>query len=74
MYNRYWREQSGVAEQSNADDRLRHALENQFQGCFMKNIENAITDCVFMIVYKNMFVVRIIGEETFFQKRACANR
>ena len=66
MCSRYWCEQPGVAEQSDADDRLQSALENQFQSGF--------TDYVFMTVYRNMCVVQIIGEETFFQKRACANR
>ena len=31
MYTRDWREQSGVAEQSEADDRLRSAMEDGFQ-------------------------------------------
>ena len=64
-----WREQPGVAEQSDADDRLRSALENQFQSCFTENIENTITDYVFMPVYRNMCVVRIISEETFLKKK-----
>ena len=34
MCSRYWCEQPGVAEQSDADDRLRSALENQFQSGF----------------------------------------
>ena len=58
-----------MAKQNDADDRLRSALENQFQSSFMENIENTITDYVFMTVYRNMCVVRIIGEETFFQKK-----
>ena len=55
------REQSGVAEQNNADDRLRSTLENQLQSGF--------TDYVFMTIYRNMCVVRIIGEERVFQKK-----
>ena len=74
MYSRYWREQSGVVEQNDADDRLRSALENQFESGFTKNIENTITDYEFMTVYRNMCVVRISDEETFFKKRACGNR
>ena len=35
------------------------------------NIENTIMIYVFMTVYRNMRVVRIIGEETFFRK-GCA--
>ena len=113
-----------MAGQSDVDDRLRSALENQFQSGFTDNIENTITDYVFMTVqwrnqefsnskfqwaklgesvffkrfcwektifknfewaiahlpppppgcasvtvYRNMCVVRIIGEETFFQKK-----
>ena len=69
MYTRYWRKQPRVTEQSDADDRLRRALENQFQSSFTKNIENAIADYVFITVYRNMCVVPIIGEEKFFQKR-----
>ena len=60
----YYREQPGVAEQN--DDRLRSAQENQFQSGFAENIEKTITDYVFMTVYRNMCVVRIIGEDTFF--------
>ena len=45
----------------------RNALENQFQSGFTGNIENTIADYVFMKVYRNMCVVRIIGEETFFR-------
>ena len=71
MYTRYWRKQPRVTEQSDADDRLRRALENQFQSSFTKNIENAIADYVFTTVYRNMCVVPIIGEENFFQKRVC---
>ena len=66
MCSRYCREQPGVTEQSDADDQLRSALENQFQSGFTENIENTITDYVFMTVYRNMCVVRIIGEKTFF--------
>ena len=40
-----------MAEQSDADDRLRSAIENQFQSGFTENIENTITDYVFMTVY-----------------------
>ena len=69
MCRRYWCKQPGVAQQSDADDRLRSALENQFQSGFTENIENTSTDYVFMTVYRNMCVVRIIGEETFFQKK-----
>ena len=46
----------------------RSALENQFQSGFTENIENTVTDYVFMTVYRNMCVVRIIGKKTFFQK------
>ena len=54
MCSRYWCEQPGVAEQSDADDRLRSALENQFQSGFTHNIENTITGYVFMIVDRNI--------------------
>ena len=43
-----------MVEQSDADDRLQSALENQFQSGFWENIENTITDYVFMTVYRNM--------------------
>ena len=68
MYIRRWREQPGVAEQSDADDRLRSALENQFQSVFTHNIENTITGYVFMTVDRDMCVVRTI-EGAFFQKK-----
>jgi hypothetical protein len=71
MHSRYWREQPGVAEQSDADDRLRSALENQFHSSFTEHMENTITNYVFMILYRNMCVARMVGEETFFQKRVC---
>ena len=63
-----------MAEQSDADHRLRSALENQFQSGFTENIENTITDYGLTTVYRNMCVVRISDEETFFKKRACGNR
>ena len=45
MYSGYWREQSGVAEQSDADDRLRSAMEDGFQsGSITENMENTITN------------------------------
>ena len=68
MCSRYWREQPGVTEQNDADGRLQSALENQFQSGFTENIENVIIDYIFMTVYRNMCVVRIIGEARFFQK------
>ena len=68
MYIRCWRVQPGVAEQSDADDRLQSALENQFQSGFMQNVENTITGYVFKIVDRNMCVVRII-EGAFFPKK-----
>ena len=43
--------------------------KNQFQSGFTENIENTIVDYAFMTVYRNMCVVRISGEETFFQKK-----
>ena len=67
MHIRYRYEQSGVAEQSDANDRLRRALENQFHSGFTENIENTVTDYVCMSVYR--CVVRMIGDETFCQKR-----
>ena len=44
MYSRYWRDQSGVAEQSDANDRLRNALGDGFQISFTENKENSVTN------------------------------
>ena len=38
MYIRCWREQPGVAEPSDADDRLRHALNAKLQNMFIENM------------------------------------
>ena len=60
-----------MAEQRDADDRLRSALENQFQSGFTHNIENTITGYVFMTVDRNMCVVRIIERAFFLKKGLC---
>ena len=38
MYTRCWREQPGVAERSDADDRLRRALNDSLQSMFIENM------------------------------------
>ena len=38
MYIRRWREQPGVAERSDTDDRLRRALNDSLQSMFIENM------------------------------------
>ena len=58
-----------MVEQSDADDQLRSALQNQFHNGFTENIGNTITDYIFMAVYRRMCVLQTIGERNTFSER-----
>lgn len=69
MHTKGYREQPGVKKQSEADDWLRSALENEFQSSLTEKIENTIRDYFFMTAYRNMGVVGVISEELLSEKK-----
>lgn len=57
-----------MAEQSDGDDQLHRTLKIQFKSGFTENLENTITNYIFMAVYRNMCVVRRIEKRSFSNK------
>ena len=74
MYIRYGREQSGVVEWSDADDRLRSIVDARLQSDSIENIKNIAMKLVMMILHIRICVQldSLVNKRSF--RKGCANR
>ena len=74
MYIRYGRGQSGVAERSDADDRLRSIVDARLQSNSIENIKNIAMKLVMMILHIRICVQldSLVNKRSF--RKGCVNR